>query len=130
MKIRVYFPGKVISEPIIAQTILESKSLINILKATVDEHGGDMIIELLEKDLHKIINTLRVKGASVSILEKPIILDESRCINCGACISICPVKVFNYKEDRSISVNYEKCVQCGLCITACPHQALKIPKKC
>ncbi|MEW6069782.1 MAG: 4Fe-4S binding protein [Candidatus Thermoplasmatota archaeon] len=129
MKIRVYFPARVVNEPVIAETILETKSPLNILKATVDEHGGDMIIDLPEKDYTKIITILRAKGASVSVLEKPIILSEEKCINCGACISICPTKVFGYKEDKSISVSYEKCIQCSLCINACPHQALRIPKK-
>ncbi|MDI6707548.1 MAG: 4Fe-4S binding protein [Candidatus Thermoplasmatota archaeon] len=130
MKARVYFPGKVVNEPVIAQTILESKSLINILRATVDEHGGDMIIDIPEKDYTKIVNLLRSRGASVSMLEKPIILNKEKCINCGACISICPTKVFSYKEDKSISVDYERCIQCGLCVNACPHQALMVHRKC
>lgn len=129
MKVRIYVPAKVVSEPLVAKLVLEKKVLINILKANVDEHGGDLIVELPPEKANEIIKAFRAKGVSVSALEKPIILDDQKCINCSACISICPLKVFSLKEDGSLLIDYEKCVQCGLCIPACPVQALGLPKK-
>jgi ferredoxin len=54
-------------------------------------------------------------------------VNESECIDCGACISICPREVFSLDSDFKLKLAEEKCVLCGKCIEACPHQALMLP---
>ena len=66
-------------------------------------------------------------GATVHILERGISVNESECVDCGACISICPREVFSLDKDFRLQLEEKKCVLCGKCIDACPHQALMLP---
>lgn len=70
---------------------------------------------------------------------------KNKCIGCGTCIHVCPVKAINRVDeitgeqqkvmptgqDKSndaptgfISIDQKLCNQCGLCVEACPPQAL------
>lgn len=46
-------------------------------------------------------------------------VDESKCINCHKCISVCPVKYCNNGEGNVIKLNHEMCIGCGACVLAC-----------
>ncbi|MFN8206330.1 MAG: [Fe-Fe] hydrogenase large subunit C-terminal domain-containing protein [Bacteroidales bacterium] len=58
----------------------------------------------------------------VSVLE----VDESKCVNCHKCISVCPAKYCNDGSGDVVRVNPEMCIACGTCISACTHEA-RIP---
>lgn len=53
------------------------------------------------------------------------VLIESQCVNCGTCISTCPVDAINSAENHP-EFNNEKCIGCGLCVTHCPENAIKM----
>lgn len=50
-------------------------------------------------------------------------VDEEKCVNCHACITVCPVKFCNDGSQDHISVNSNLCIGCGSCIDACTHDA-------
>jgi len=56
-------------------------------------------------------------------LSKVIAVDETKCVNCHACISACPVKYCNDSSGDIVTVNSDMCIACGKCITACTHDA-------
>ncbi len=61
------------------------------------------------------------------ILEnKNIIRDESLCIHCGHCLSICPLDVFSREESGRIDLDFDACIACGICVDACPTKALNV----
>ena len=66
-------------------------------------------------------------GATVHMLEHGISVNESECVDCGACISICPREVFSLDSNFRLKLEEGKCVLCGKCIEACPHHALTLP---
>jgi L-aspartate semialdehyde sulfurtransferase ferredoxin len=66
-------------------------------------------------------------GAHVRLLDHGINLDESECVDCGACISICPREVFSFDAEWKLRLVEEKCILCGKCVDACPHRALTLP---
>ncbi len=54
----------------------------------------------------------------------PVIgVDESACVNCHACISVCPVKYCIDGSGDKIRIDHDLCIGCGRCIEACSHHA-------
>jgi 2-oxoglutarate ferredoxin oxidoreductase subunit delta len=46
------------------------------------------------------------------------------CKQCLTCVSICPVKNLEFKDDEMVSL--DKCTQCGLCQKYCPDFAIEV----
>lgn len=53
---------------------------------------------------------------------KPI-MDEDKCVACGACIKYCPGSAIAFNERGKAQIDYEKCVGCGQCIVSCHYGA-------
>ena len=51
-------------------------------------------------------------------------IDESRCIGCGLCISICPYSAISKDEKGIAKVNEVLCKGCGTCAASCPERAI------
>lgn len=56
-----------------------------------------------------------------------------RCVACGKCAEMCPVKAIKIKEvkikrktKRIAKVDYSKCIKCYCCHEVCPYGAIKI----
>jgi coenzyme F420 hydrogenase subunit beta len=48
------------------------------------------------------------------------IVDQGKCIGCASCVTICPVDVFDYFDEKPLDTRQQACVQCVLCADACP----------
>lgn len=59
---------------------------------------------------------------------------EERCMgiaDCGACIRICPVNIFEGKQGipRIVPKNEDECILCDQCLEECAKDAIDITKK-
>ncbi len=54
---------------------------------------------------------------------------ESRCVGCGKCIEVCPVKAIKRLEDGRIYNNRALCTNCGKCVEVCLYEAREIAGK-
>jgi NAD-dependent dihydropyrimidine dehydrogenase PreA subunit len=124
-RVLLKFAESQIQEPITAQIILKLKVPINILNADITPHGGAILIEVPSRDIKRVITAFQEKGVLVTV-QKQLGVDEEKCIDCGACYSLCPADAITFKEDASIAFNEEKCISCGLCVNACPTRAITI----
>ncbi len=113
-------------DPVIARVILGTGVEINVDRANIDATSGEIVLEVPIDACNRVARAFEREGASVSVLEHPILRDEDECVHCGACISVCPVHVFSFADDWRVAMDESKCIHCGACITACPHDALKI----
>ncbi len=60
------------------------------------------------------------------------VVDESRCIGCGMCVTGCGRKVygFDYKKKRPVVVRPNNCmVACVTCANTCVKDAISFPPK-
>jgi len=61
--------------------------------------------------------------ASATRLTPVIRIDESKCNNCYACITACPVKLCMDGSGKKLQINTDLCIGCGNCIDTCHHKA-------
>jgi len=127
MRLLVNFSKKKGTAPIIAQAVKDTGVLINVERAVIDSSEGEALIEVPDDQCKLIRSTMTRLGATVRQLEHGIGVDQSECVDCGACISVCPREVFSFDADFKLAVAEDKCVLCGKCIPACPHKALTLP---
>jgi len=127
MKLLVNFSRGKGRKPIIAQVVRDTGVLINVERAIIDSSEGEALIDVPDDQCQLVRDTLLSLGAKVHILEHGVSLDESECVDCGACISVCPREVFSFDPDWKLNLDEEKCVLCGKCVDACPSHALTLP---
>ena len=130
VRILLRFSENIVEEPITSQIILELKVPINIITAYVDSKGGEVLAEVPDESLEKVVKAFRERGATVSI-PKLIEIDSEKCVSCGACITLCPVEAITMDEDASVVFNKEKCLgsTCSACVDACPVRVIKSVKQ-
>ncbi len=57
-----------------------------------------------------------------------ILYQPSKCVGCGACITVCPEGCQQIKDDSHI-FDRKNCILCGKCVEACPASALEMAGK-
>lgn len=53
-------------------------------------------------------------------------LDETRCIGCRVCLSVCPREVLAARDGTIEIENRDACMECGACQRNCPGGALTV----
>jgi ferredoxin len=124
VKLLVTFSRKEGKKPIIAQVVRDTGVLINVERALIDSSEGEALIDIPDESCRLVKEKLEGMGAAVRILEEELNLDEAECVDCGACVSICPQEVFSFDGNWKLRMEGKKCVLCGRCIEICPHRAL------
>jgi len=56
--------------------------------------------------------------------QKPIVVDEKKCIKCGLCAKKCPAKAI--KLNPHPVIDKKKCIRCFCCMEICPKDALSL----
>ncbi len=126
MMIKVNISSEIVTKPILAEAILETGVLLNISQAHFESSYCEVVADVAADDFEKMNAALSSRGAKVRSLDTPINWDEDECVECGACMSVCPTLVFSLDDDYSLLVDQSKCIQCGSCIGMCPHNALSL----
>lgn len=124
------FPTGSVDEPITYTLIKTYDVMINILNADIT-HGreGNLLVEISgEKEaVEQAMSYLESKNVTVSPVVKTILFNQSECIHCGACASVCfPGALTMDTNSRELRFTADKCVACELCIKACPLQLFEL----
>lgn len=56
-------------------------------------------------------------------LSKIIDVNKDNCVNCHACIAVCPMKFCNDGSGDHVEIHEDSCIGCGECIRVCTHDA-------
>lgn len=129
-KILLKYSTEKADKPILATVIRETDVPINILHADLTAEGGEIFIaiDVPGEKVDNAIDLFKDHGLEVEEIKRAIKLDEKSCIDCGACISLCPTEALRLDEDYSLVLDEDKCVYCEACVPACPVRALSVRK--
>jgi Pyruvate/2-oxoacid:ferredoxin oxidoreductase delta subunit len=125
----LHFPRTIVDKPILSGLFRDYELSFNILKASIDEDGGSLTLDLIGKDndIHRGVDFLKKLGVDVKPLSQKIKYHEDKCIHCGACVIFCPTRALDINRDTmEIKFNEQKCVVCGVCIKYCPPRAMEL----
>ncbi|OGC31343.1 (Fe-S)-binding protein [candidate division WOR-1 bacterium RIFOXYB2_FULL_48_7] len=130
-KIVLTFPKQKIDKPIVYKLIKDYDLVFNILKASITpDQEGHMVIEISgdKEQIEKGIKYLQEQGLKFEPLSKDIRVNWDKCVQCGACVSICPTGALFVKDRQTMEVSFdsEKCIACELCIRPCPPRAIEV----
>ncbi len=129
-KLVLHFPPDRIENPTVYRLIKDFNLMVNILQGTVSPgEEGRLIVEISGErgDLRRGLEYLSEMGVSLQPLVKDVHWYKSRCVHCGACVSLCPTSALVLKpETMTISFNKKRCIACELCVQGCPYKAVRI----
>jgi Na+-translocating ferredoxin:NAD+ oxidoreductase RNF subunit RnfB len=125
-RILIRFSEEQVSEPLASQIIIEYKVPMAILSAHVNSKGGEILAEIPDTMMEKVVKAFRDRGVEVTV-PKLIEVDSERCFSCGSCVALCPVEAICLTEDSTVQFDKEKCMgsTCSVCVDACPARAIK-----
>ncbi len=53
-------------------------------------------------------------------------LNIEACVGCGACVTVCPHRVFQVQDRKARIVDKDACMECGACAMNCPTAAVSV----
>ena len=104
--------------------ILKFEISLNILKFSTGTNGINLLIDLPEDKIKTIAESLKKNNIIVNKKGR-VIIDSDKCIDCGACISLCPTDALSLDKEERLKFYYEKCIGCLLCLDSCPRFAIE-----
>ena len=108
----------------ILNEILKHDISFNILKFSTGSDGINLLLDIPEEKIKTITESLEKNNIIVNKKGR-VIIDDEICIDCGACVSLCPTDALYLDEEEKLSFFNEKCIGCLLCVDSCPRFAIK-----
>jgi len=81
-------------------------------------------LDIPEEKIKTITESLKQNNIVVNKKGR-VIVNIEKCVDCGACISLCPTDALYFNEEERVEFSYEKCIGCLLCIDSCPRFAIE-----
>ena len=69
------------------------------------------------------VNICPRKAISADPVTGARVIDEDKCVGCGACVNACPWHMPRVDVEKHKST---KCISCGACVAGCPTSALRM----
>lgn len=52
------------------------------------------------------------------------VMNKKKCIECGLCLTYCPVNSIIKNYEKKFEIKYDYCKGCGICANECPKKAI------
>ncbi len=130
-RIILRFKRSTIDKPIVYKLVKEYNLIFNILRANISPKAESMMVMEIdgsEQNFKKGIKYLKELNIDIEPIEQDIRRDETRCLHCGVCTSVCAPGALHIEDRKTMKVDfdYEKCVACELCVKVCPIKAMTV----
>lgn len=126
MKAWLNFSPNIVNKAVISDLIKNYDVTFNILKANITPKGGKMLIELSGTQRDEGIAFLEESGIHLDPVINVVKKDDDKCVDCGECVSLCPVKAISIEEDWTVEVDDKQCIGCSFCTKSCPMKAINV----
>ncbi|MEG1892604.1 MAG: 4Fe-4S binding protein [Bacilli bacterium] len=107
--------GKVIK----AKKYCSLKEIVDKYIKVNSENVVYIINGLMSGFISNINDTILSDDVTALMIMKKNDVVEEKCINCGMCVSVCPLKIDTLKCMKK-GIKNESCINCGLCNYVCP----------
>jgi L-aspartate semialdehyde sulfurtransferase ferredoxin len=124
MKAWLRFLPSIVNKAIMSDAIKLYDIDFNILRANITPRGGKMLVEISGPQEEECIHYIEERGIQVTPIMKVVKKESEKCIDCGACVSLCPVRAICVQDDWGIDIDNQICIACGFCINSCPTKAI------
>ena len=108
----------------IVNEVLKQDITFNILKFSTGSQGIKILLDVPEEKIKTITESLKKSNIIVNKRGR-ILIDEEKCLECGACISLCPTEALCFDGDFKLKFVDDKCIGCNLCLDSCPRFAIE-----
>ena len=120
----------------------ENPNVIEVIETACDEcpMGGYEVTNSCRGCLAHRCEDVCKRGAISFDINHVAHIDKTKCVDCGACASVCPftaivnrkrpcqnackIKAISMNENKAAAIDNEKCIACGACVYQCPFGAL------
>ncbi len=120
----------------------DNPNMIEVIEIACDECpvGGFEVTNACRGCLAHRCEDVCKKGAITFDHNHVAHIDQSKCVECGACAKVCPytaivsrkrpcqsackVKAISMNEQKAAKIDNGKCIQCGACVYQCPFGAI------
>lgn len=104
--------------------ILKYEISFNILKFTTSSSGINLLLDVPQEKIKTITESLKKNNVIVNKKGR-ISVDAEKCIDCGACVSLCPTNALHFDNECRLDFLEDNCIACLICIDSCPRVAIK-----
>lgn len=130
-RIILRFKRDTIDKPIVYRLVKDYNLVFNILRANISPKAESIMvmeIEGTEGNFRKGLKYLKGLNIDAEPMEQDINRDESKCVHCGVCTSVCTPGALHIKDRKSMKVefDYKRCIACELCVKVCPVKAMHV----
>jgi len=129
-KLIITFPPISVDKPLVYTLIKEYDLWVNIHRAIIEpQKHGKIVVELRGKkeQIRRGIKFIEDQDINVNELERDVVIDKDKCVDCGVCTSMCPANALKLDEETyKLTIDYDECVVCGFCEDVCPVGAITI----
>ena len=63
-------------------------------------------------------------GYNPDVSRKKMIVEQTNCEGCGACMSMCESEALFFNKDGLAQIDESRCLTCGYCAPVCPSRAI------
>jgi ferredoxin len=125
----LHFDTALVDKPIVSHVVKTYDVDLNILQARVTPAEDGMMFLIMsgtDAQLDDAVAYLQSVGVETVVTSKSLILNEEKCVHCGACVGQCLPKALSVDpRTRRVAYDGSACIACELCVPACPFGAIE-----